>query len=90
MRRSSSKKPYSLGYNGHAKSCDCPKCARSHAEAVKSLWEQNGSYAVPKSADETVFVRSYFRRQPNHFAKKPDFAKAMRNFVASIRKARKV
>ena len=81
-----SNKPFSLGYNGHAKSCDCDRCAKSHAAHVKKLWEANGSYAVPRSADETVFVRSYFRRQPNHFAKKPDFAKAMRKLVGDIRR----
>lgn len=79
-------KPFALGYNGHARSCKCPLCAKSHAAHIQELWEANGKYAVPRSADETVFVRSYFRRQSNHFAKKPEFAKAMREVLRNIRK----
>lgn len=79
-------RPYGLGYNGHARSCPCEACAKAHAAKVEELWEANGKFAKPRSADETVFVRSYFRRQPNHFAKRPEFRKAMRALISSIRR----
>lgn len=82
-------KPYSLGFNGHAKSCDCNKCAISRAERVSELWEENGSYAAPKTADATVFVRSFFRRQPNHYKKLPNTRRVMRALIRTIRKEKK-
>ena len=79
-------KPYSLGFNGHAKCCDCVKCAKERAERVSKLWEANGSYARPKSSDSTIFVRSYFRRQPNHLKKFPNTRRLMRALVRNIKK----
>lgn len=79
-------KPYSHGFNGHAKSCDCEKCATARAGQVTELWELNGSYAKPKTADATVLVRSYFRRQANHYNKMPNTRRIMRELIRTIRK----
>lgn len=80
-----SNKPYSLGFKGHAKSCDCDKCAEHRTQQTMELWKANGSYATPKSVDATIFVRSYFRRSPNHLKKYPKARRAMRGLVRSIK-----
>lgn len=80
------KKPYTLGFNGHARSCDCAACAKSRAERVAELWEKNGAYARPKSDDATVFVNSYFRTQKNHFKRMPNSRNALRALVDEILK----
>lgn len=85
----SSRKPYSLGFNGHAKSCDCNACAKSRAKFTAEAWEKNGAYAEPKTPDATVFVNSYFRRQSNHLKKLPNSRKAVRDLVAEILRKRK-
>jgi hypothetical protein len=82
-------KDHSIGYNGHAKCCPCESCAKSHAEYIHELWEENGRFALPKTADSTVFVKSYFRRQPNHFNKRPNFAEAVRLMIKQIRKEKR-
>lgn len=79
------KRPYSVGFNGHAKCCDCEKCARARADQVNELWRANGSYARPKTVDATIFVRSYFRRQPNHLKKMPNTRRLMRAFVRGLK-----
>lgn len=81
-----SNKPYSLGFNGHAKSCDCERCAKSRAKRTSELWEANGSYAEPKTADSTIFVRSYFRRQANHLRKYPNTKRIMRELIKTIQR----
>lgn len=88
-RRNMSNKPYSLGFNGHAKACDCEKCAKARAERTAELWEKNGAYAQPKSAGATVFVNSYFRTQKNHFKRMPNSRNALRDLVAEILRRRK-
>lgn len=80
-----SDRPYSLGFNGHAKSCDCGRCAKSRVAATQELWKKNGAYAVPKTVDSTVFVASYFRRQPNHLKKKPNSRRLLGELVRDIR-----
>lgn len=82
-------RPFSHGFNGHAKSCDCASCARDRVGALKALWAANGKYAVPATADATVFVRSYFRRQPNHLKKRPNAQGRLRALVRSIRRLSK-
>lgn len=89
MNAKNTEKPFAVGYNGHARCCDCARCGASRANAVSELWELNGSYATPKTADSTIFVRSYFRRQPNHLKKFPNTRRIMRALVRTIRKERK-
>ena len=78
-------KPYAHGFNGHARCCDCEKCAASRAEAVASRWEENGKFATPKTLDSTVFVNSHFRRAPNHLKNFPATRKLMRNLLKLIK-----
>ena len=78
-------KPYAHGFNGHARCCDCGKCAASRAEAVASRWEENGKFAMPKTLDSTVFVNSHFRRAPNHLKNFPATRKLMRNLLKLIK-----
>jgi hypothetical protein len=81
--------PYALGFNGHAKSCDCRACAKTRARRTSELWEANGSFAEPKTADSTIFVRSYFRRQSNHLRKYPNTRRIMRALIQTIQKEKK-
>jgi hypothetical protein len=81
--------PYSLGFNGHAKICDCEACAKARAKRTSELWEANGSYAAPKTADSTIFVRSYFRRQSNHLRKYPNTRRIMQALIRTIQKEKK-
>jgi hypothetical protein len=81
--------PYALGFNGHAKSCDCHACAKTRARRTSELWEANGSFAEPKTADATIFVRSYFRRQSNHLRKYPNTRRIMRALIRTIQKEKK-
>lgn len=78
-------RPFSLGFNGHAKSCDCPACAQSRVDATEELWKKNGSYAIPKTVDATVFVASYFRRQAGHYKKKPNSRRLIGAMVRGLR-----
>ena len=82
------KRPYALGFNGHARSCDCEKCATVRAERISQLWEENGQAAVPKTLDATVFVRSHFRRQSNHLQRFPETRKMMRSLLRLIKDKR--
>jgi hypothetical protein len=77
--------PFSVGYNGHAKCCDCVDCAKARARRTSELWEANGSFARPKSADSTVFVRSYFRKQSGHLNRFPNTKRLMRELVRGIK-----
>lgn len=69
-------RPYSLGHNGHAKKCDCTKCAKSKARAFKFKLEvvttlDERFARAPISSDQTVFVRAHFKRSPNHLRRFP-------------------
>ena len=79
------KRPYGAGFNGHARSCDCEKCATSRAERISTLWEEHGKAAVPKTLDATVFVKSHFRRQSNHLQRFPETRKMMRSLLRLIK-----
>lgn len=79
------KKPYAAGIDGHARVCDCGKCAAARTERISTLWEEHGKAAVPKNLDATVFVRSHFRRQNNHLTKYPETRKMMRSLLRLIK-----
>lgn len=79
-----------LGFNGHARSCECGPCIKAKAAAMMEAWEANGKYAVPATPDATVFVNSYFRRQPNHLKTQPKTLAAVQKTVRLIRKLQKV
>lgn len=52
--------PYSIGYNGHAKACDCDACAKKRArDLVARARERSVKAPAP---DATIFVRAHFRR----------------------------
>lgn len=84
-----SARPHGMGYNGHAKCCDCKPCAEARKAATLKLWADNGEFAVPASADHTVFVKSFFRRAPNHLIKRPNARRAMLALVRDIRRMSK-
>lgn len=79
------RKPYAVGHNGHARCCDCDKCAVVRAERISQLWEENGKAAIPKTLDSTVFVRSHFRRQPDHLKRFPTTRRMMRRLLKLIK-----
>lgn len=80
-----SERPYAAGFHGHAKCCDCERCAASRVAAVEKLWRQNGRYAAPRSSDATIFVRSHFRRGKKHLSRFPNTKRFMRELVKTMR-----
>ena len=81
-----SERPFSTGYNGHAKSCDCEQCAAARVYTMEKLWRANGRYAEPKSADATIFVRSHFRRGKKHLSRFPNTRTFVKELIAKMRK----
>lgn len=82
------KKPYSIGYNGHAHVCDCMACAELRAKEVYKL-AMNPRLGGHLHMSRTVYVRSYvvrahFKRHPNHLNKMPNTKNAVES---AIRKA---
>ena len=67
-------KPYALGFNGHAKKCDCPKCCVSRMREFKKYVRSTmRTMPVMTERTKTVFVRPHWRNQPNHLNKQPLF-----------------
>lgn len=57
--------------NKHSKNCDCPTHAKQRADERVKLWQQHGA-AAPVDPRKTVFVRSFWRAQKNHYNKLPN------------------
>lgn len=74
---------YGLGYNGHAKCCKCDACAKSKLDEVRA-YVKAPTVRPPPSADATVLVRAYFRRQPRHLKKWPVARKLFRAYAESL------
>lgn len=55
----------------HPRKCDCSYHAKQRADERVKLWQQHGA-AAPLDPDKTVFVRSFWRFQKNHFNKLPN------------------
>lgn len=67
-------RPYGVGFNGHARVCDCVRCANVRKRVLDrrlSVMQNLGNNVarMPTSADQTVFVRAHFKRSPNHLRK---------------------
>lgn len=82
-------RPYAAGYNGHAASCDCDKCAVARAKAAKKL----AASVEPTTFDKTVYVREYtvrshMRRNPNHLKKFPNTLKMVTKLLEDFQKNR--
>ena len=75
------KRPYGLGFNGHARKCDCASCAKARVDAVKA-YVKAPKVALPKTQDSTVLVRAHFRRQPRHLKRMPATRDALRSWLA--------
>ncbi len=73
-------KPYSLGYNGHAKVCDCGKCglARARYLAVQARVAADVKPEPTKGA--TIFVRAHFRKG-RHLTKFPTTMRWYKRFL---------
>jgi hypothetical protein len=65
----------------HPKNCDCTVCANARANERVKLWQLHGA-AAPLDPNKTVFVRSFWRHQKNHFNKLPNSRNAL---VARLR-----
>lgn len=53
--------PYTLGLFGHARCCDCARCARARVKILAQRWKHPAS-PTPASPDATIYVRAHFRR----------------------------
>lgn len=74
-------RPYGLGFNGHARKCDCARCAASRAKEVKRYLTAP-TVKIPEARDATVLVRAHFRRMPDHMKRYPRSKRALRRLLA--------
>ena len=72
--------PYSIGYNGHAKSCDCGPCAQSRARALMRR-ARRIELRPPADRNQAIFVRPHFRRG-KYLTKTPNTLDAYRKLLA--------
>ncbi len=63
---------YRVGYNGHARICDCSKCARSRASALLRMIRQKERMDPVYKEGAEVFVQGHFRRAPNYLRRAPN------------------
>ncbi len=78
-------KPYSVGFMGHAKVCDCEDCAVHRAGESLRMWKEYGAKAEI-DPEKTVFVRAFWRKQAGHLRTKPNTLKALRMQLTYTRK----
>ncbi len=83
-------RPYSAGFNGHAFTCDCVKCAAIRAKVAR----KRAASVAPTTYDRTVYVREYvvrshMRRNPNHLGNFPVTFKAVIKMLKDLQKGRK-
>lgn len=76
-------RPYSLGYDGHAKACRCDACIKAWVAERRAAVKLPPR--LPSGRDATVFVRGHFRRQPNHLRREPELRRAWRRALRSLR-----
>lgn len=62
---------YSVGYNNHAKICDCSQCAFDRSEAILNRIKKRRKEPLVYKPGCAVFVRAHLRRQPNYLNKTP-------------------
>lgn len=70
-------RPYTLGFNGHAKCCQCKPCTRDRVKSFKVWYSQQAKLPLMPDPTRTVFVRPHWRRQKGHLKKMPVFRKAL-------------
>lgn len=82
--------PYSLGYNGHARSCDCPACAASRAEDIAARARGYGIKGKELSLGtvpvKSYTVRAHMRKQRGHLSHLP---RTKRELLKLLRKESK-
>lgn len=77
-------RPYGVGFNGHARKCDCTACAKARVEAVLD-YVHNPTVKLGKPG-ATVLVKAYFRRHPNHMHRQPQSLALLRRRLRSERR----
>lgn len=70
---------YQVGFNGHAKCCECVKCSNDRIHAFRVWFAQQSKLPDMPDRTRTVFVRPHWRKQPNHLRKMPVFKKMLMN-----------
>lgn len=70
-------KPWALGFNGHARICDCVPCTGMRVAAFKKYYSESTKPPLMPDKERTVFVRAHWRKQPNHLTRFPRFKKAL-------------
>lgn len=78
------KKPYGANAQGHANKCDCSICARAKAHHFRSALTKAMYPRPPESAEQTVFVRSFFRRQPGHLKRYPRTRRLIQRILKGV------
>jgi hypothetical protein len=70
-------RPFAVGFNGHAKSCECDPCVKARMKAFKAWFAAQSKLPPMPDRTRTVFVRPHWRKQPNHLSKQPRFRRAL-------------
>lgn len=77
-------KKYAVGFNGHAKCCDCDRCAKDRAEEIVQTAKARKIRITDPRA--TVMVKSYTvrahaRRNKNHLGAYPATLKLLKKML---------
>ncbi len=72
--------PYSVGFNGHAKVCDCGKCGLSRARALAVKAKRQAQEVPELKRGATIFVRAHFRKG-KHLTKFPTTMRWYKRFL---------
>lgn len=81
-----SKSPYGVGYYGHARICDCDRCAKMrlavYDEKVRHMLEMP---EFPADNEPVVPVRAHFRKVRGFLSKYPRTRAAISNYIRKVK-----
>jgi len=81
-------RPYAMGHHGHARCCDCIRCAETRAMMKLAEWQKYGGVAEA-DPEKTVFVRAYWRKQPGHLRNYPQTLKRLQRLLKTLQRGQK-
>lgn len=77
------------GFFGHARRCDCRRCAQQRRMEFIERATEAALPALPRLG-QTVYVRPHFRKQPGHLKKLPHTLAALNAAIARLVRAQRV
>lgn len=58
------KRPFAVGFNGHANCCSCEECYRDRIKEYKKWARQQSAFPIDDDQTKTVFVNAFWRHAP--------------------------